>query len=60
MSDNGYVHVRPHSQKSAYKLHNGYRKGDILKDANELPNGEWMTTQCFWFNNTYIKTILGL
>lgn len=60
MSDNGYVHVRPHSQKSAYKLNNGFEKGNIIKDANELPNGEWMTTQCFWFNNSYIEEIVSI
>ena len=58
MADNGYVHVRPHTNKAAYKLNNGYQKGDINKHADQLPNGEWMTKQCFWFNNTYIESIL--
>ncbi len=58
MADNGYVHVRPHTNKAAYKLKNGYRKGDINKHADQLPNGEWMTKQCFWFNNTYIENVL--
>ena len=58
MADNGYVHVRPHTNKAAYKLNNGYHKGDISKYADQLPNGEWMTKQCFWFNNTYIEKIL--
>ena len=59
MADNGYVHVRPHTNKAAYKLNNGYQKGNINKYADELPNGEWMTKQCFWFNNTYIEKILN-
>ena len=58
IADNGIVHVRPHSTKSAYKLSNGYQKGEISKYADQLPNGEWMTKQCFWFNNTYIKEII--
>ena len=36
----------------------GYEKGNISKYADQLPNGEWMTKQCFWFNNTYIKDII--
>ena len=59
LSDNGYMHVRPHSSRSAYKLNNGYIRGNIDKDADELPNGEWMTKQCFWFNNTYIRKIIS-
>lgn len=58
IADNGYVHVRPHTSKAAYKLKNGYEKGNASKYADQLPNGEWMTKQCFWFNNTYIERIL--
>ena len=58
IADNGYVHVRPHTSKAAYKLSDGYEKGNISKYADQLPNGEWMTKQCFWFNNTYIKDII--
>lgn len=54
------VHVRPHANRSAYKLKNGFIKGNIFKDGDELPNGEWMTKQCFWLNNTYIEEIVGL
>lgn len=53
-SENRIIHVRPHSNLSAYKLNCGIQKGDIKKHANKLPNGEWMTTQSFWLNNTYI------
>ena len=53
-SDNKIIHIRPHASKSAFKLNNGFVKGDIHKDANELPNGEWMTTQSFWLNNDYV------
>lgn len=57
-SDNAIIHIRPHAKKAAYKLHNGYERGNIERDANELPNGEWMTTQSFWINNTYILSQL--
>ena len=53
-SDNKIIHIRPHAKKAAYLLADGYQQGDILSDANELPNGEWMTTQSFWINNHYI------
>jgi len=55
ISDNEILHVRPHSNKSAYLLNNGFRRGDIEKDANELPDGQWMTTQSFWLNSSYVK-----
>ncbi len=54
MKDTKIIHIRPHSQKSAYRLHDGFIKGDILKDADELPNGEWMTKQSFWLNRDYV------
>ena len=59
-TDNDYFHVRPKSNKSAYKLNNGFKKGNIYKDANELPNGEWMTTQCFFIKNRFIEQLIGL
>ena len=57
-SDNQILHIRPHAAKAAYKLNNGYMIGDIQKNANQLPNGEWMTTQSFWLNNNYILSQL--
>ena len=52
--DNPIIHIRPHAQKSAYRFSNGQIIGDINKNANELPDGQWMTTQSFWINNSYI------
>jgi len=52
--DNRIIHIRPHAQKSAYKFSSGEIIGNIDRDANELPNGEYMTTQSFWINNSYI------
>lgn len=53
-SDNTIIHIRPHSKKSAYRLNEGINIGNIYRDANELPDGQWMTTQSFWINNSYI------
>lgn len=52
--ENRIIHVRPHATKAAYKLNNGIIKGNIERDANPLPDGQWMTTQSFWINNSYI------
>lgn len=59
VSHNGYMHVRPHANKSAYKLKDGTIRGNITKDGDVLPNGEWMTKQAFWFNRSYIKEIIN-
>lgn len=53
-SDNPIIHIRPHAQKSAYIFKDGTSYGNINRDANELPDGQWMTTQSFWLNNSYI------
>ena len=52
--DNPIMHIRPHAEESAYILNNGFVKGNYLRDANELPDGQWMTTQSFWLNNDYV------
>ena len=54
------IHIRPHAQKAAYKLHDGTIIGNYLKDANILPNGDYMTTQSFWINNEYILKQINL
>ncbi|WP_296255627.1 Sau3AI family type II restriction endonuclease [uncultured Ezakiella sp.] len=56
--DNPVCHVRPHAAKAAYKLRD-YKSGNIELYANELPDGQWMTKQCFWLNNTYILSQLN-
>lgn len=58
--DNPIIHIRPHAQKSAYKLSDGTIIGNVERDANELPNGEFMTTQSFWINNSYIMEQLKI
>lgn len=48
------LHLRPKANKAAYFLNNGFKSGNIKKDGDQLPNGEWMTKQCFWLSNDYI------
>ena len=55
-SENKITHVRPHSSKAYYKIED-YESGNP-KDGNELPDGRWMTTQCFWLNRGYVLSIL--
>lgn len=52
-SDNPTMHVRPKSQHRAYRFEDGTAIGD-LKDASPLPDGRYMTRQCFWINNGYV------
>ena len=60
--DNIAMHVRPHASLSAYLLEDGRRfgSGSIERNASELPDGRWMTKQCFWFNASYIKAQLDI
>lgn len=53
-SETEIIHIRPHAQKAAYRFNNGEEYGNVDRDANMLPNGEYMTTQSFWINNDYI------
>lgn len=53
-TDTEIIHVRPHATKAAYRFNNGVEYGNVERDANVLPNGEFMTTQSFWINNSYI------
>lgn len=53
-SETKIIHMRPHSKKAAYRFRDGAEYGDVQRDANILPNGEYMTTQSFWINNGYI------
>lgn len=64
-SDNRIIHIRPHAKKGAYYFPNGNilnnqsTIGNISRDANELPDGRWMTTQSFWLNNSYVLSQLN-
>ena len=54
ISDKLVAHVRPRAAKAAYRLEDGTEYGDVLRDAEELPDGRWMTRQAFWLNNAYL------
>ena len=56
ISDNGVFHIRPHANKSYYKLKDGnvYGSGSV-SDSDVLPNGERMTKQAYWLNRNYIE-----
>lgn len=54
-SEHRIIHVRPHAQKSFYKFNDGTIVGTGRQsDANEFPDGRWMTDYCFWINKKYI------
>ena len=55
--DNKVAHVRPHASKAYYKFGNNFEQGNP-KDGDELPDGRWMTKQCFWLNKKYITKII--
>lgn len=57
-SESYLAHIRPHASRSAYKLADGTIIGDPEKNADPLPDGQWMTKQCFWFNIEYVKKII--
>lgn len=52
-TDNPTMHVRPKASRRAYRLEDGTSIGD-LRDASLLPDGRYMTRQCFWINRGYI------
>ncbi|EHK2335059.1 restriction endonuclease [Clostridium perfringens] len=56
---NRVIHIRPHAQKSAYRFEDGTEIGNVSRDANELPDGRYMTNQSFWLNNTYVLSQLN-
>lgn len=60
-SDNRIIHVRPHTSKTYYEFTDGtiIAKG-TKANANQLPDGTWMTDYSFWINNDYILGQLGI
>lgn len=53
-SETEIIHIRPHATKAAYRFNNGEEYGNVERDANILPNKEYMTNQSFWINNSFI------
>ena len=58
-SENLVAHVRPHTSKRAYKLADGTVLGNVNRDGDQLPDGQWMTKQSFWLNAKYIARIVA-
>lgn len=60
MKDNPVAHVRTHANLSFYDLGDGtiIGTGSRTRDANELPDGRWMTNHSFWINKSYISDII--
>ena len=56
-SENRIIHMRPHASHAYYKLNNGFTEGKS-SDGDILPDGQYMTKQSFWINNSYILSIL--
>lgn len=54
MSDGPVAHVRPRATRAAYRLEDGTELGNVERDAEELPDGRWMTRQAFWLNSGYL------
>lgn len=57
-TENPVAHVRPHAAQAAYRLEDGTEIGCVERDADELPDGRWMTKQSFWLNSSYIYGIV--
>lgn len=56
LSDTKILHVRPHARLSAYEIDGEkYGSGKLSSNADILPNGDFMTKQCFWLNKYYIE-----
>ena len=53
---NKIISIRPHASLVYYDLKSiGYADTENPRsNGSELPNGDVMTKQCFWFNNEYI------
>ena len=61
ISDDIVAHVRPRASQAAYRLEDGTEIGNVGRDAEELPDGRWMTRQAFWLNSSYmLKQIADL
>ena len=53
---NKIISIRPHASLVYYELNSiGYKDNENPRyNGSELPNGDIMTKQCFWFNSEYI------
>ena len=53
------VHVRPKAQCAAYRFADGTEVGNVARDAEELPDGRYMTKQYFWIDNSYMAKVVA-
>lgn len=55
-SKTNITHLRPHATLTAYYLPSkgGFTKGNVERDTDILPNGDYMTKQGFWLNKKYL------
>lgn len=50
------THLRPHATRRAYYLPSkgGFTTGNVKRDSDILPNGDYITKQGFWLNKQYL------
>lgn len=61
VADNPICHIRPGADARAYRFTDGRPEiGNVKKDANQLPDGQWMTKQAFWINTQLIAQEIKL
>lgn len=59
-SENPVCHIRPSAKKAAYRFTDGRPDvGNVERDANQLPDGQWITSQAFWLNTLLIQQEIG-
>lgn len=51
-------HMRPHASRAGYIIDGESYGSPLTKNIDKLPNGNYMTKQCFWFNKDYISKII--
>lgn len=55
-SENPVCHIRPSAQQAAYRFTDDRPDvGNVERDADQLPDGQWMTKQAFWLNSELIR-----
>lgn len=57
-SEHPVCHLRPSSQKAAYRFKDGTEIGNVDRDADRLPDGQYMTRQALWLNKDYIRKVI--
>lgn len=58
-SEHPTCHLRPSAKKAAYKFADGTEVGNVERDAEKLPDGQYMTRQALWLNKDYIKCVIS-